>query len=103
MLMFNSLIDGEWLSDGARAPNVNPSDTKDIIGEAVRGTRAQADAAITAAKAAFPAWSRSTPQLRYDILKKASTKSWRKDELGRLLSARKARRCRKAWAQLHAP
>ena len=25
MLMFNNLIDGEWLSDGARAPNVNPS------------------------------------------------------------------------------
>src|SRR6476659_10735387 len=87
MLMFNNLIDGEWLSDGGRAPNVNPSDTKDIIGEAVRGTRAQADAAIAAAKAAFPAWSRSTPQLRYDILKKASDEILaRKDELGRLLS-----------------
>lgn len=87
MLMFNSLIDGEWLSDGARAPNVNPSDTKDIVGEAVRGTRAQAEAAIGAAKAAFPAWSRSTPQLRYDILKKASDEILaRKDELGRLLS-----------------
>jgi aldehyde dehydrogenase (NAD+) len=53
MLMFNNLIDGEWLSDGARAPNVNPSDTKDIVGQAVRGTRAQAEAAIAAAKTAF--------------------------------------------------
>ena len=44
MLMFNNLIDGEWLSDGARSPNVNPSDTNDIVGEAVRGTRAQAEA-----------------------------------------------------------
>ncbi|MBR1141698.1 aldehyde dehydrogenase family protein [Bradyrhizobium sp. AUGA SZCCT0431] len=87
MLMFNNLIDGEWLSDGARAPNVNPSDTKDIVGQAVRGTRAQAEAAISAAKAAFPAWSRSTPQVRYDILKKASDEILaRKDELGRLLS-----------------
>lgn len=87
MLMFDNLIDGEWLSDGARAPNVNPSDTKDIIGQAVRGTRAQAEAAIAAAKAAFPAWSRSTPQVRYDILKKASDEILaRKDELGRLLS-----------------
>src|SRR3978361_2242817 len=87
MLMFNNLIDGEWLSDGARAPNVHPSDTKDIVGEAVRGTRAQAEAAISAAKAAFPAWSRSTPQVRYDILKKASDEILaRKDELGRLLS-----------------
>src|SRR5881392_3565595 len=87
MLMFNNLIDGEWLSDGARAPNVNPSDTNDIVGEALRGTRAQADAAVAAARAAFPAWSRSTPQLRYDILKKASDEVLaRKDELGRLLS-----------------
>src|SRR6266536_2994737 len=87
MLMFNNLIDGEWMSDGARSPNVNPSDTNDIVGEAVRGTRAQAEAAIVAAKAAFPAWSRSTPQVRYDILKKASDEILaRKDELGRLLS-----------------
>jgi delta 1-pyrroline-5-carboxylate dehydrogenase len=57
MLMFNNLIDGEWMSDGARSPNVNPSDTNDIVGEAVRGTRAQADAAVAAAKAAYPAWS----------------------------------------------
>src|SRR5258705_4019551 len=87
MLMFNNLIDGEWMSDGARSPNVNPSDTNDIVGEAVRGTGAQADAAVAAAKAAFPAWSRSTPQARYDILKKASDEILaRKDELGRLLS-----------------
>lgn len=85
--MFNNLIDGEWLSDGARSPNINPSDNKDIVGEAVRGTRAQAEAAIAAAKAAFPAWSRSTPQVRYDVLKKASDEILaRKDELGRLLS-----------------
>src|SRR5713226_2294898 len=87
MLMFNNLIDGEWTSDGARSPNVNPSDTNDVIGEAVRGTRAQADGAVAAAKAAFPAWSRATPQVRYDILKKASDEILtRKDELGRLLS-----------------
>ncbi|MET0970906.1 MAG: aldehyde dehydrogenase family protein [Tardiphaga sp.] len=87
MLMFNNLIDGEWLSDGARTPNVNPSNTKEVVGEAVRGTRAQADAAIAAARAAFPAWSRATPQVRYDILKKASDEILaRKDELGLLLS-----------------
>ena len=39
MLMFNNLIDGQWMSDGARSRNVNPSDTNDVIGEAVRGTQ----------------------------------------------------------------
>src|SRR5256886_4582492 len=92
MLMFNNLIDGEWLSDGARAPNANSWDTKDVYGGAGRGTRAQADAAVAAAKAAFPAWSRSTPQARYDILKKASDEILaRKDELGRLLSREEGR------------
>jgi alpha-ketoglutaric semialdehyde dehydrogenase len=87
MLIFNSLIDGEWISDGTKAPNINPSDTGDVVGEAVRSTRAQAGAAIAAAKAAFPAWSRSTPQVRYDILKKASDEILaRREELGRLLS-----------------
>jgi alpha-ketoglutaric semialdehyde dehydrogenase len=87
MLMFNNLIDGEWISDGARSPDVNPSNTNDVVGEAVRGTRAQADAAVAAARTAFPTWSRSTPQVRYDILKKASDEILaRKDELGRLLS-----------------
>ena len=104
MLMFDNLIDGEWLSDGARAPNVNPSDTKDIVGEAVRGTRAQAEAAIAAAKAAFPAWSRSTPQARYDILKKASDEILaRKDELGRLLSREEGKTLPKASAKSRAP
>jgi acyl-CoA reductase-like NAD-dependent aldehyde dehydrogenase len=87
MLMFNNLIGGEWISDGQRSADVNPSDTKEIVGNAVRGTRAQADAAVAAAKAVFPAWSRTTPQVRYDILKKASDEILaRKDELGLLLS-----------------
>jgi aldehyde dehydrogenase (NAD+) len=87
MLMFNNLIDGEWISDGARSPDINPSNTGEVVGEAVRGTRAQADAAVAAAKAAFPAWSRSSPQVRYDILKKASDEILaRKEELGKLLS-----------------
>jgi aldehyde dehydrogenase (NAD+) len=43
--------------------------------------------AVAAAKAAFPAWSRTTPQERYDILKKASDEVLaRKEELGRILS-----------------
>jgi aldehyde dehydrogenase (NAD+) len=87
MLMFDNLIGGEWIADGARSADVNPSNTDEVVGNAVRGTRAQADAAVAAAKAAFPAWSRSTPQARYDILKKASDEILaRKDELGLLLS-----------------
>ena len=46
-----------------------------------------AEAAIAAAKAAFPAWSRSGIQQRHDILKAASDEILaRREEIGRLLS-----------------
>ena len=54
------------------------------------GSRASAEdtrRAIAAAKAAFPAWSRSGIQQRHDILKKASDEILaRREELGKLLS-----------------
>ena len=52
-----------------------------------RPISAQTLQAITAAKAAFPKWSRSTPQERFDALNRISAEILvRKDELGRLLA-----------------
>jgi aldehyde dehydrogenase (NAD+) len=87
MTVFANLIGGELVAGTNTTANINPSNTKDVIGEFASGTRADADKAIAAAKAAFPAWSRSTPQERHDVLKKASDEVMaRKDELGRILS-----------------
>ena len=88
MLMFNNLIDGEWLSDGARAPNVNPSDTKDIVGEAVRGTPRRPRLRLPAAKAAFPAWSRldAASALRHPEEGVGRNPGPQGRDLGRLLS-----------------
>ena len=45
------------------------------------------ETAIAAAKAAFPAWSRSSIQLRHDVLKRIGDEILaRKDEIGRLLA-----------------
>src|SRR6516225_7940798 len=80
-------IGGTWVPAGAASPNVNPSNTNDVIANYARARPAEAEAAVAAAKAAFPACSRSTPQERYDALKKISDEILaRKDELGRLLS-----------------
>ena len=80
-------IGGTWVPAAATAPNVNPSNVKDVIANYARAQPAEAEAAIAAAKAAFPAYSRSTPQERYEALKKVSDEILaRKDELGRLLS-----------------
>jgi alpha-ketoglutaric semialdehyde dehydrogenase len=85
--MFPLLIGGEAVASTNATPNLNPSNTDDTIGAFASGTKADLDRAVAAAKAAFPAWSRSTPQERHDVLKKASDEVIaRKDELGRILS-----------------
>ena len=84
---FKNHIGGQWVDGTSINDNINPSNTADVVGHYARASRAQAEDAIAAAKAAFPAWSRTTPQERYEILKKASDEILaRKDELGRLLA-----------------
>ena len=86
MSFYQNLIAGEWAGTEASA-NVNPSDTNDIVGHYAQASAEDANAAIAAAKAAFPAWSRSGILERHAILRKASDEILaRKDELGRLLA-----------------
>ncbi len=84
---YGNLINGEWTDGDSFNANVNPSDTRDIIGEYAQASAAQAEAAIDAARAAFLAWSVTTPLTRHDILMRASQEvSVRAEELGYLLS-----------------
>ena len=63
-----NLIAGTWLESGDAVRNINPSDTRDVIGEYARATTADVKTAIAAARQAFAAWSRSTPQSRAELL-----------------------------------
>jgi alpha-ketoglutaric semialdehyde dehydrogenase len=84
---FSNYINGEWIDGASWAPNRNPSDVSDVIGEYAQADAAQADAAIAAAAKAFPAWSTGSIQERANILDKAGSEILaRKDEIGRLLS-----------------
>lgn len=81
-----NLIDGEWV-DGEGAENINPSNTNDIVGIYARGSADDTKRAIAAAKAAFPAWSRSGLLERWSVLSKTAHEIFaRKEELGELLS-----------------
>ena len=85
--LHRNLIGGKWSEGAGVTDNINPSNTKDIVGRYAAASRADAEAAIRAAKAAAPEWSRSPIQKRHDILKAASDEILaRKDELGRLLA-----------------
>lgn len=80
-------IAGEWVPGPDWAPNVNPSDTSDAIGEYARADEGITLQAIDAARAAFAGWSLATPQARADALDRIGSEILaRKDELGDLLA-----------------
>ena len=85
--LHKNFIAGEWVDGAGVSLNVNPSNTDDVVGEYAQADAAQVQTAVEAARAAFPTFSRSTPQERHDLLLKVSTEILaRKDELGRLLA-----------------
>jgi len=80
-------IAGEWVAGESATRNVNPSDTNDVVGFYAQADARQLETAVAAARAAFPVWSRSTPQERHDLLLKISTDIMaRREELGDLLA-----------------
>ena len=82
-----NFIAGEWVAGVRTHPNVNPSDTRDVVGEYALADAAQARTAIEAAHAAFPKWSVATPQQRADALDFIGSEILaRKAELGDLLA-----------------
>ena len=87
MAQGHNFIGGEWVAGARSLRNINPSDTRDVIGEYALADMAQARAAVDAASAAFPAWSLSGPQQRFDVLDKAGSEILaRSAELGDLLA-----------------
>ncbi len=73
-------IGGKWIEGSSAGENINPSDTRDVIGLYARASQAQALDAIGAAHAALPKWAAATPQQRADVL----------DAVGSEVAARKA-------------
>ncbi|MEJ2409016.1 MAG: aldehyde dehydrogenase family protein [Novosphingobium sp.] len=82
-------IDGKWTKPKgtARTPIVNPAD-RSIVGEVALGAPEDAEAAIAAARRAFPAWSRTTRRERLDYLKAINAALIaRQDEIGDAIMA----------------
>lgn len=85
--MKQNYIGGRWVDGAGVRANVNPSDVSDIVGEYAQADAAQAEEAIAAAKAAFPAWRHSNVQTRCDLLDAVGDRVIaRKEELGKLLA-----------------
>ncbi|MGQ0505510.1 MAG: aldehyde dehydrogenase family protein [Myxococcaceae bacterium] len=83
-----NFIGGEWVapSTGQYAPNRSPANTDDIVGHYPVSAKRDADAAIAAARDAFPAWAGMPGPARGRILAKAvEIFRARIDEVARML------------------
>ncbi|MES2120754.1 MAG: aldehyde dehydrogenase family protein [Pseudomonadota bacterium] len=81
------LIGGEASGGEATGESINPSNLDEVVARYPKGGAAEVDQAVKAARAAFPGWSQSSPEVRSDVLDKAgSLVMARAKELGSLLS-----------------
>jgi alpha-ketoglutaric semialdehyde dehydrogenase len=84
---FGLFIDGTEIKTKDYRPNINPSDTTDIVGNFSQGTQESAIAAARAARAAAQSWADTPIQNRADILDAAGSMILQRQvELGRLLA-----------------
>jgi alpha-ketoglutaric semialdehyde dehydrogenase len=90
MFMTQSLthfIGGERVTAPTPHESENPSNTREIVARFPDGTQADVDAAVSAARKAFPAWSNASPEVRSDCLDKIGDLILkRREDLGALLS-----------------
>src|SRR5688572_322585 len=64
-------IDGAWVpSNGTKTIDVINSTTEEVMGRIPEGTKEDVDAAVAAAKAAFPAWSKTSVEERGKYLQR---------------------------------
>ena len=87
MTTARDFIDGIWTEAGDDGIEMFDPATGEMIGTAPRSGKAEIDAAVAAAKAAFPAWSETPAPKRGELLfRAAQIMEGRKQELGRLVT-----------------
>ncbi len=85
--IFKNFIAGSWATGAEVNQDINPSNLADVVGEYARGNAEQGQAAIAAAREAFPAWAKSALEDRLAILDTIGAELIaRKQELGQLLA-----------------
>ncbi len=70
---YNNLIDGEWVASrsGQTFENLNPADTRDVVGIFQRSNKDDVDAAVAAAKRAWESWRLVPAPRRAEIIFRA--------------------------------
>src|SRR4051812_18184526 len=99
---FDNFIAGEWVKGVQTRPNINPSDTNDVIGEYAEAAVAQTAAALPAPAAAARGLAPTPPQHRYDNLDAVGSELLaRREEIGRLLSGEEGKTLPEGIGETH--
>jgi acyl-CoA reductase-like NAD-dependent aldehyde dehydrogenase len=94
-------IAGEWLAGTSARPNVNPSNTQDVLGDYAHADALQTEVAIAAARQAFPAWATGPLEARATALETIAAEILRrKNELGDLLAREEGKSLPEAVAEV---
>src|SRR3954469_2649788 len=87
MRNISHIVAGKRLASGAHTPVFNPA-TGEQTAQVAAGGAAEIDAAVTAAKAAFPTWAATTPTRRAKVMyEMRRLMEARKDDIARAISA----------------
>jgi malonate-semialdehyde dehydrogenase (acetylating)/methylmalonate-semialdehyde dehydrogenase len=87
MTIIPHIIAGKTITGTGGSPVFNPA-TGEQSGTVLSGGKAEVDAAVTAAQAAFPGWAMTTPARRAKVMFEVRRiMEARKDEIARLISA----------------
>jgi acyl-CoA reductase-like NAD-dependent aldehyde dehydrogenase len=72
MKSFQNFIAGQWsdAKGGATFDDVNPADTRDIVGRFPKSSPADVDRAVASAQRGFQVWSRTPAPARGDVLRR---------------------------------
>lgn len=101
MSVFPNLIAGEAAPVLEAMRNINPSDTRDIIGEYAIASCQDVETAIAAAAQAFPLWSRTNALQRFEILDRIGTEvGARSSEIGDMLAREEGKTLKEATAEV---
>ncbi|NVK00308.1 MAG: aldehyde dehydrogenase family protein, partial [Oceanospirillaceae bacterium] len=84
---YQNYIGGTWVNGAGEVDNINPSDTRDLIGRFAQGTSADVDRAVESASVAQASWKNYGLERRQAVLQAIGEELMgRSAELGELLS-----------------
>ena len=103
MIEHLNLIGGRWVPSrsGRTLPNVDPADTREVLGTLPQSTPEDVEDAIAAASAAFPVWRATPAPKRADVLYRAvRIFERRRDELAMALTREEGKTLRESAGEV---